>query len=74
MRRLFLFGGFCRLRVRACHCAGSVIPSSLLKLCLMASVHNRQSRNSITGFNLHRIALAPIIIAQTARIQPQGAL
>ena len=78
-----LFGWFCRLRVRACQCAAGIAPScpvrpekSPLLLVWLHDCSRMLFHVALENFqNLfvgrHRIALAPIIIAQPARIQIQ---
>ncbi len=68
-----LFGMICRLLVRACYCAADVLefrgsPKQTDHL-FMLGCQNFQGMFK----PWHRIALAPIIIAQPALIQTQGA-
>jgi hypothetical protein len=87
MQRL-LFGLICRLRVRAVKCAVGCIPYDRNNPDRETTQNHKSYDNpygrypqtdtikskfkGIVHKSIHRIALVPVIIAQTTWIQPQG--
>jgi hypothetical protein len=73
-----VFGLICRRLLRACRCAGHAFngPSKTNRAyCVRVKAVGMTADAYLHVFQTgHRIALAPFIIAQPARIQTQGVL